>query len=92
MSFDGDDNWALFDDGWNLILAGGNHVVDAFADDLEALRSGRLGFKDTSMFQALPPFTSVGTTGRSQRFADWFLPCWEDYDPFGADADDSESA
>jgi hypothetical protein len=36
MSFDGDDDWALFDDGWNLILAGGNHVVDAFADDLEA--------------------------------------------------------
>src|ERR1700731_4326880 len=52
MSFDGDHDWALSDGGWNLILAGGNHVVDAFADDLEALRSGRLGFKDTSMLQA----------------------------------------
>src|SRR5713226_8755161 len=54
MGFDDDDDWALSDDGWNLILAGGDHVVDDFADDLEALRSGRLGFKDTSMFQALP--------------------------------------
>jgi hypothetical protein len=25
-------------------------------------------------------------------FADWFLPFWEDYDPFGSDADDGESA
>ena len=24
--------------------------------------------------------------------ADWFLPFWEDYDPFGSDADDGESA
>jgi hypothetical protein len=54
MGFDGDDNWALSDDGWNLILAGGDHVVDDFADDLEALRSGRVGFKDPSMFPALP--------------------------------------
>src|SRR6266851_5616258 len=55
MGFDDDDDWALSDDGWNLILAGGDHVVDDFADDLEALRSGRRGFKDTSMFRALPP-------------------------------------
>lgn len=199
MGFDGDDDWALSDDGWNLILAGGDHVVDDSADDLEALRSGRLGFKDTSMFPA-PPFTSAGTTRRSERpswrrpgpwrrscvgrtlragparrrrtarlgcrrarhggdpggsgvqaelrmevlspsrraqlndesetprevsfndrdfellfeprrdevledpgleaqmgflnlrFADWLLPFWEDYDPFGSDADDGESA
>ena len=25
-------------------------------------------------------------------FGDWFLPFWEDYDPFGSDADDGESA
>ena len=55
MGFDGDDDCALSDDGWILILAGGDQVVDDFADDLEALRSGRRGFKDTSMFQALPP-------------------------------------
>src|SRR2546425_1177815 len=55
MGFDGDDDWALSHDGWILILAGGDRVVDDFADDLEALRSGGLGFKDTSMFQALPP-------------------------------------
>jgi len=184
----------LSDDGWNLILAGGDHVVDDFADDLEALRSGRLGFKDTSMFRALPPlhlgrydeafaeaflaatravaaklrrahqegwpYPSEGLLGSvadelameailvgaevqaelrmevvqlddeietlrevsfkdrdfeflfeprkdgavedpglqaqmgfvNLRFADWFLPFWEDYDPFGSDADDGESA
>ena len=26
MGFDGDDDWALSDDGWNLILAGGDHA------------------------------------------------------------------
>src|SRR2546423_13519616 len=31
------------------------HVIDDLADDFEALRSGRPGFKVTSMFQALPP-------------------------------------
>jgi hypothetical protein len=200
MGFDGDDDWALSDDGGNLILAGGDHVVDDLADDLEALRSGRLGFKDTSMFPALPPlhlgrydeafakaflaatravaaklrlayeegwpYPSEGLLGsvadelameailvgaeaqdelrmevlspsrRAQlkdesetlrevsfndrdlellfesckdgaledpgleaqmgilnlRFADWFLPSWEDYDPLGSDADDGESA
>ena len=70
MGFDGDDDWARSDDGWNLILAGGDHVVDAFADDLEALRSGRLGFKDTSMFQALSPLH----LGRyDEAFAEGFL-------------------
>ena len=53
MGFDGGDDWELSDDGWTLILAVGDHVADDFAHDLEALRSGRLGFKDTSMFQAL---------------------------------------
>ena len=195
MSFDGDDDWALSDDGWNLILAGGNHVVD----DLEALRSGRLGFKGNLDVPGSPPLTLarhdetfaeaflaatravaascgayeegwpypseglfgsvahelameailVGAEAQAElrmnvlspsrpaqlndeietlrevsfkdrdfellfeprkdgavedagleaqmgflnlRFADWFLPFWEDCDPFGSDADDSESA
>ncbi len=25
------------------------------------------------------------------RFADWFRPFWQDYDPFGSDGDDRES-
>ena len=55
MGFDDDNDWALSDDGWNLLLAGADCVVDDFVADLEALGSGRLSFKDTSMFHALPP-------------------------------------
>jgi CTP:molybdopterin cytidylyltransferase MocA len=44
MGFDGNDDWALSDDGWKLLLAGGDYVVHDFAEDLEALQSGRLTF------------------------------------------------
>ena len=55
MSFDGDNDWALSSEAWVLILAAADHVVDDYRDDLESLRAGTRAFRDTAMFQQLPP-------------------------------------
>src|SRR5216684_8018556 len=55
MSFDEDDDWALSGEAWELVLAAADHVVDDYRDDLESLRAGTQAFRDTAMFQQLPP-------------------------------------
>jgi hypothetical protein len=55
MGFDGDDDWALSAEGWALILAAADQVLDDYREDLESLRAGTQAFGDTSMFQQLPP-------------------------------------
>jgi len=55
MGFDGDNDWALSGEAWVLILAAADHVVDDYRDDLESLRAGTQAFRDTAMFQQLPP-------------------------------------
>jgi hypothetical protein len=55
MSFDEDDDWALSGEAWELVLAAADHVVDDYRDDLESLLAGTQAFRDTAMFQQLPP-------------------------------------
>ena len=55
MGFDGDDDWALSAEGWALILAAADQVLDNYRADLESLRAGTQAFGDTAMFQQLPP-------------------------------------
>jgi hypothetical protein len=55
MGFDGDDDWALSAETWALILAGADQVLDDYRADLESLRAGTEAFRDTAMFQQLPP-------------------------------------
>jgi hypothetical protein len=67
MGFDGDDDWALSDDGWNLILAGGNQVIDGLP--MTSRRCGQAAGLQGHLMCSTPclPFTSAGTTVRSQR-------------------------
>ena len=55
MDFVGDEDWALSAEGWALIIAAANQVLDNYRDDLESLRAGTQAFRDTAMFQQLPP-------------------------------------
>ena len=55
MGFDGDDDWALSGEAWELILAAADQVLDDYRADLESLRAGTQAFGDTAMFQQLPP-------------------------------------
>jgi hypothetical protein len=54
MGFDGDDDWALSGEAWELILAAADQVFDDYRDDVESLRAGTQAFSDTAMFQQLP--------------------------------------
>src|SRR5437660_5645285 len=55
MGFDGDDDWALSGEAWELILAAADQVLDDYRADLESLQAGTEAFRDTAMFQQLPP-------------------------------------
>jgi hypothetical protein len=55
MGFDGDDDWALSGEAWELILAAADQVLDDYRADLESLQAGTEAFSDTAMFQQLPP-------------------------------------
>ena len=55
MGFDGDNDWALSGEAWELILAAADQVLDDYRADLESLRAGTQAFGDTAMFQQLPP-------------------------------------
>ena len=55
MGFDEDSDWALSGEAWVVILAAADHIVDDYTGDVESLRAGTQAFRDTSMFQQLPP-------------------------------------
>ena len=55
MGFDGDDDWALSREAWELILAAADQVLDDYRADLVSLQAGTEAFSDTAMFQQLPP-------------------------------------
>jgi len=55
MGFDGDNDWALSGEAWELILAAADQVLDDYRADLESLQAGTEAFSDTAMFQQLPP-------------------------------------
>jgi len=55
MGFDGDDDWALSGEAWELILAAADQVLDDYRADLVSLQAGTEAFSDTALFQQLPP-------------------------------------
>jgi hypothetical protein len=55
MGFDGDDDWALSGEAWELILAAADQVLDDYRADLESLQAGTEAFSDTAMFGQFPP-------------------------------------